>query len=37
MQKKQLENFDPSQFDAVYASPLKRAQETARIFVGDKR
>lgn len=33
--EKAAKNFDPSQFDAVYASPLKRAQETARIFVGD--
>ena len=32
--KKAAKNFDPSQFDAIYASPLKRAQETARIFVG---
>ena len=34
--EKAAKNFDPSQFDAVYASPLKRAQQTARIFVGDK-
>ena len=34
--EKAAKNFDPSQFDAVYASPLKRAQETARIFVGNK-
>lgn len=33
--EKAAKNFDPSGFDAVYASPLKRAQETARIFVGD--
>ena len=33
---KAAKNFDPSQFDAVYASPLKRAQQTARIFVGHK-
>lgn len=33
--EKVAENFDSSEFDAVYASPLKRAQETARIFVGD--
>lgn len=33
--EKAAENFDSSEFDAVYASPLKRAQETARIFVGD--
>ena len=34
--EKAAKNFDPSQFDAGYASPLKRAQQTARIFVGDK-
>lgn len=34
--EKAAKNFDPSQFDAVYASPLNRAQQTARIFVGDK-
>ncbi|UOC06164.1 histidine phosphatase family protein [Lactobacillus johnsonii] len=34
--EKAAKNFDSSQFDAVYASPLKRAQQTARIFVGDK-
>ena len=34
--EKAAKNFDPSQFDAVYAGPLKRAQQTARIFVGDK-
>lgn len=34
--EKAAKNFDPSQFDAVYASPLKRAQQTARIFVEDK-
>lgn len=34
--EKAAKNFNPSQFDAVYASPLKRAQQTARIFVGDK-
>lgn len=34
--EKAAKNFDPSQFDAVYASPLKRAQQTARIFVRDK-
>lgn len=34
--EKTAKNFDPSQFNAVYASPLKRAQETARIFAGDK-
>lgn len=33
--EKAAKNFDSSEFDAVYASPLKRAQETARIFVGD--
>lgn len=33
--EKAAKNFDPSQFDVIYASPLKRAQETARIFVGD--
>ncbi|WP_297816100.1 histidine phosphatase family protein [uncultured Lactobacillus sp.] len=32
--QKAAKNFDPSQFDAIYVSPLKRAQETARIFVG---
>lgn len=32
--EKAAKNFDPSEFDAIYASPLKRAQETARIFVG---
>ena len=25
-------NFDPSEFDAVYVSPLDRAVETAEIF-----
>ena len=34
--EKAAKNFDPSQFDAVYASPLKRAQQTARIFVGNE-
>lgn len=34
--QKAARNFDPNEFDVVYASPLKRAQETARIFVGDK-
>lgn len=33
--QKAAENFNSSQFDVVYASPLRRAQETARIFVGD--
>ena len=28
--------IDNSKLDRVYASPLKRAQQTARIFVGDK-
>ncbi|QNQ81242.1 histidine phosphatase family protein [Lactobacillus sp. PV034] len=32
--EKAAKNFDASKFDAVYVSPLKRAQETARIFVG---
>lgn len=34
--QKAAKNFDPTEFDAVYASPLKRAQETAKVFVGDK-
>ncbi|MBD5429595.1 histidine phosphatase family protein [Lactobacillus sp.] len=34
--QKAAKNFDASEFDAVYASPLKRAQETARIFVGNE-
>lgn len=33
--QKAAENFNSSQFDVVYASPLRRAQETARIFIGD--
>lgn len=32
--EKAAQKFDASKFDAVYVSPLKRAQETARIFVG---
>lgn len=32
--EKAAKKFDASKFDAIYASPLKRAQETARIFVG---
>lgn len=30
-------NFDESQFNAVYASPMKRALETARIFTKDQK
>lgn len=29
-------NFDASQFNEIYVSPLKRAQETAQIFVGER-
>ncbi|QNQ83058.1 histidine phosphatase family protein [Lactobacillus sp. PV037] len=29
-------NFDASLFDAIYVSPLQRAQETAKIFVGER-
>lgn len=32
--EKAAKNFDASNFDAIYVSPLKRAQQTARIFVG---
>ena len=32
--KKAAKNFDSSEYDVIYASPLKRARETARIFVG---
>ncbi len=36
--QKAAKNFNPDEFDVIYASPLKRAQETARIFVGpDKK
>ncbi|WP_276804258.1 histidine phosphatase family protein [Lactobacillus hominis] len=36
--EKAAKNFNPDEFDAIYVSPLKRAQETARIFVGpDKK
>lgn len=35
--EKAAQNFNPSEFDAIYVSPLKRAQETARIFVGNDR
>lgn len=34
--EKAAKNFDASQFDAIYVSPLKRAQETAKIFVGER-
>lgn len=35
---KSAANFDPEQFDLVYSSPLKRAQETAQIFIkGQKK
>ncbi|MBP2058169.1 putative phosphoglycerate mutase [Lactobacillus colini] len=34
--QKAAQNFNAAQFDVVYASPLKRAQETARIFAGNK-
>lgn len=30
--KKAAKNFDPSEFDRVFTSPLKRAIETAQIF-----
>lgn len=30
-------NFDESEFDRVFASPMKRAVETARIFTKDKK
>lgn len=35
--KKAAENFDESQFDAVYSSPMKRAVETAKIFTKGKK
>lgn len=35
--QKAAKNFDSSSLDAIYASPLKRAQETAQIFVDDKK
>lgn len=31
--KNAAKNFDPTQFDAVYVSPLTRAKQTAEIFV----
>lgn len=35
--KKSAVNFDESQFDVVYSSPLKRAVETAKIFTKGKK
>ena len=35
--KKAAENFDESEFDAVYSSPMKRAVETAKIFTKGKK
>ena len=35
--KKSAENFDVSGYDAVYVSPLKRAKQTAEIFVKNQK
>lgn len=35
--KKAAANFDESQFDVVYSSPMKRAVETAKIFTKGKK
>lgn len=34
---KSAKNFDESEFDKVFASPMKRAVETARIFTKDNK
>ncbi|MDF7638125.1 histidine phosphatase family protein [Lactobacillus sp. ESL0791] len=35
--EKAAAHFDPSEFDVVYSSPLKRAVETAKIFTKGQR
>lgn len=35
--EKSAKNFDASEFDRVFASPMKRAVETARIFTNDRK